>query len=82
MPKMLLEIGSIRQAAFCKTSQISQKTSNIESLFRKIVNPQGCNCTKKDPSLVFSCEYVHVNTFFHFYFFVSEKTKTAIGDVL
>ena len=33
-------------------------------------------------SLAFSCEYIFVNIFFHFYFFVSEKTKAAIGDVL
>ena len=32
--------------------------------------------------LVFSCEYVQVNAFFHFCFFVSEKTKAATGDVL
>ena len=33
-------------------------------------------------SLAFSREYIFVNIFFHIYFFVSEKTKAAIGDVL
>ena len=40
MSEMLLEIGSSRPAVSvklrsCKTSQISQKTSNMESFFRK-----------------------------------------------
>ena len=30
---------------FCKTSQILQGTSNMESLLPKTVSPQACNCT-------------------------------------
>ena len=59
---------------FCKASQISQKGSKMESLFRKVL--------KRTLSLAFSFEYIYVNIFFHFYFFVSGKKKAATGDVL
>ena len=32
---------------FCKTSQISQKTSRMEFLLRETISSQACNCTKK-----------------------------------
>ena len=67
---------------FCKTSQISQKTYKMESLFVKLQAVKAATVRKSTSSLAFSCEYVHVKIFFHFYFFVSEKTKAATGHVL
>ena len=43
----VVQLSSVKMK-FCKTSQISQKPSEMEFLFCKIVSPQGCNCTKKD----------------------------------
>ena len=78
------QLSSVKMR-FCKTSQISQKTSKMVSLFRKTVNSQACNCyIKKDTvtGVFLWIYYIYVNIFFHFYFFVSKKTKAAIGDIL
>ena len=44
--KAVAQLSSAKMT-FCKTSQILQKTFNIESFLRKTVNSQACNCTKK-----------------------------------
>ena len=54
----------------------------LDSLFREIISPQGCNCTKKDTitgvSLrICSCEYI-----FSLLLFCFRKTKAVTGDVL
>ena len=84
MSEMLMEIGSSRPAVFCKNEilQISQKKSKMESIFRKTLSSQGCNCTKQDTIIGVYLGYIYVNMFFDFYFFVTEKTKAATGDVL
>ena len=51
---------------FSKTSHISQKTSDLKSLFRKIVSSQGWNCTKKGHHHW----YFPVNMFMWIYFFI------------
>ena len=56
---------------FCKTPQISQKESKMESLFRKTVIPQAYNCTKKDTItgvFLYLCEYI-----FSFFTFLFQK---------
>ena len=85
--EMLLELEAVAQLSsvqmrFCKTSQISQKTYKMESLFVKLQAVKAATVLKRTSSLAFSCEYVHVKIFFHFYFFVSEKTKAATEHVL
>ena len=54
---------------FCKTSKILQKASKTESLFRKTVSSQACNCTKKDTITGVFLWNIYVNIFFHFHFF-------------
>ena len=66
---------------FCKTSQISQKTSNTESVFRKTISPQTCNRNKNDTITgvflwIYLCEYIY-----SFLLFL-EKAKAATRDVL
>ena len=61
---------------FCKTSQISQKSFKMESLFRKTVTSQGCNCTKKDTITcvclrIYLCEYI-----FSFLLFCFRESKS------
>ena len=43
----VVQLSSVK-LRFCKTSNISQKHLRWSPLFRKIVSPQGCNCTKED----------------------------------
>ena len=50
----------------------------MQSLFCKTISSQVCKCAKKDAIT----GVIYVNIFFHFYFFVSEKTKAATGDIL
>ena len=62
---------------FCKTSQILQNTSNMESLFCKTVSPQACNCTKKSTITgVFLWIYLFENIFL-FLLFCFRKDKSS-----
>ena len=77
----IAQLSSIKMR-FCKTSQISQKTFTVESLFRKPVRPQACNSTKKNTVAgvflwIYLCKYI-----FSFSLFFSEKTNAATGDLL
>ena len=68
---------------FCRTSQMSQKTSKMEPRFRKTLSSQACNCTKKDTvtgDSVFSCEYIYANIFFHFLHFCFRKDQYLFNN--
>ena len=54
----------------------------MESLLIQTRSSQAVTVLKRTLSLVFFGEYIYVNIFFQFYFFVLEKTKAATGDVL
>ena len=61
---------------FYKTSQISQKKSNMESLIRKTVSPEACNFTKKDTiSGVFLLMYLCECIFSLLLFFRKDKSN-------
>ena len=62
---------------FCKTLQILQNTSKMESLFCKTVSPQACNCTKKSTITgVFLWIYLRENIF-SFLLFCFRKDKRS-----
>ena len=73
----LLQIQSSLPSVFYKIFRNFTKTSKMESLFRKNLNPQGSNCTKKDTITSFflwicSCEYI-----FSFLLFCFRKDKIS-----
>ena len=56
------QLSSVKMK-FYKMSQISQKISNMDSLFRKTVSPEAWNLTKKDTitrvfPLIYLCECI------------------------
>ena len=66
----IAQLSSIKMR-FCKTSQISQKTFTVESLFRKPVRPQACNSTKKNTIAgvflwIYLCKYIFSFSLFFF----------------
>ena len=66
---------------FCRTSQMSQKTSKMEPLFRKTVSSQACSCTKKDTvagDSAFSCEYNFCEYIFSFFTFLFQKRSVFV----
>ena len=79
--KAVAQLSSVK-LRFCNTLQISQNASKKESFFVKFSAFKPATVLKWTLSLAFSCEYIYVNIFFRFYFFVSEKTKAVTGDVL
>ena len=62
-PEAAAQLSSVKMR-FCKTLQ---RTSKKESLFCKTVNLKPATVLKRTLSLVFSCEYIYVNTFFSFF---------------
>ena len=81
-PKCCWKLEAVAQLSsvkmrFCKTSKSSQKASNMESILRKIVSSQDCNCTKKDTITgvflwICSCGYI-----FSFLLFCFRKDKSS-----
>ena len=72
------QLSSIK-SRLCKTSQISQNTSKMESLFCKTVSPQTCNSTKKD-TIVFLRIYLYEHIF-SFFLFCFRKDKSCHRNI-
>ena len=83
IPETVAQLSSMKMR-FCKTSEISQKTSKIVSLFCKTASSQVRSCNAKKDTItglflgIYLCEYVVLLTFFYiFTYFRTPRTPSG-----